>query len=48
MNRETSKALARSRREDELRALREGRKRRASRIESAKRYRRKPKYPGHE
>lgn len=38
------KALARSRRETELADLRDGRVRRATRIESAKRYRRRPKH----
>lgn len=48
MNHEDRKALARSRREDALRELRDGRKRRATRIESAKRYKRKTKYPPRE
>lgn len=38
------KALARSRRETHLADLRDGRVRRAGRIESAKRYRRRPKH----
>ena len=38
------KALARLRREEDLQALRDGRRRRAVRIDSAKAYRRKPKH----
>lgn len=38
------KALARSRREQGLADMRDGRRRTASRIESAKRYRRAPKH----
>ena len=44
MNRDDSKTLARLRREDALADLRDGRKRRAARIDSAKRYKRKPKH----
>jgi len=44
MNKTDAKTLARLRREDALADLRDGRKRRAARIESAKRYKRKPKH----
>jgi len=44
MNKTDAKTLARLRREDGLADLRDGRKRRAVRIESAKRYKRKPKH----
>jgi hypothetical protein len=44
MNHDDLKALARSRRETALADLRDGRVRRANRIESAKRYRRRPKH----
>lgn len=44
MNDEDRKLLARLRREDALRDLRDGRKRRAIRIESKKRYRRRRKH----
>lgn len=44
MKHDDLKALARSRRESALADLRDGRVRRASRIESAKRYRRRPKH----
>jgi hypothetical protein len=44
MNKTDAKTLARLRREDALTDLRDGRKRRAARIESAKRYKRKPKH----
>lgn len=43
---EDLKTLARLRREDHLKDLRDGRRRRAHRIESAKRYTRRPKYQG--
>lgn len=42
---EDRKTLARLRREDGLADLRDGRRRRAVRIESGKRYRRRPKHP---
>ena len=42
---EDAKTLARLRREDHLEDLRDGRVRRPARIESAKRYSRKPKHP---
>lgn len=42
---EDAKTLARLRREDQLEDLRDGRVRRPVRIESAKRYSRKSKYP---
>lgn len=48
MRNEDLTTLARLRREDQLAALRDGRRRRASRIESAKRYRRRSKYGRHE
>lgn len=44
MRSEDLTTLARLRREDQLAALRDGRRHRATRIESAKRYRRKDKY----
>jgi hypothetical protein len=44
MKHDDLKALARSRRESALADLRDGRVRRASRIESAQRYRRRPKH----
>lgn len=44
MNQADLKALARSRREDHLADLRDGRIRRAGRIESAKRYTRRRKH----
>ena len=44
MNRDDAKILARLRREDGLADLREGRVRRAARIESKKRYQRKQKH----
>ena len=44
MNRDDAKILARLRREDGLADLRDGRVRRAARIESKKRYARKPKH----
>ena len=44
MNAEDAKTLARLRRNDRLAALRDGRRNRATRIESAKRYRRRLKH----
>ena len=44
MRKSDLKALARSRRETGLADLRDGRVRRAARIESGKRYRRRPKH----
>lgn len=41
---EDMKTLARLRREDHLKDLRDGRRRRATRIESGKRYKRRPKH----
>lgn len=41
---EDLKTLARLRREDHLKDLRDGRRRRATRIESKKRYQRQPKH----